>query len=769
MSCCAAGTEGALDMERAGVSLPSAEELKLSSRAVGPGLWQVDMSVPAVHCGTCISTVEGVLKALPEVERARVNLSTKRVSVVWKEAVNGVETDPVNLARAIATTGYSAHLFTAAEEASDALRNQLVRAVAVSGFAATNIMLLSVSVWSGADASTRDLFHWISAMIAAPALIYAGRFFYESAWNALKHGRTNMDVPIAIGITLSYFASLWETIHHGEHAYFDATASLLFFLLIGRTLDHIMRDRARSAISGLARLNPRGAMVLCDDGSREYRAVDEIRVGDQVSIAAGDRIPVDGVVVSGESDLDMSIVNGESAPVSVRPGSDVQAGTLSLTGSLTVKATATAQNSFLSEIIHLMEAAEGGRARYRRIADRAAQYYSPVVHLLAIIAFMGWGLYDGDWKHAMMVAIAVLIITCPCALGLAVPVVQVVAAGRLFKAGVMVKDGSAMERLAEIEAVAFDKTGTLTLGRPKLVDVAKIEPVAFAAAAGLAAHSRHPLSRALWSAYGGQPRGFDAVREVPGAGVEADTVEGVWRLGNRRFACGTTLIDVSDKPYSEVVLSLDGIERATFLFEDMLRPRARASIETLKNDGLELGILSGDRAPVVAKLAADLGITNWRAGLTPRDKAEACAEASARGQLVLMVGDGINDAPALSAAHVSMAPATAADVGRQAADFVFMRDGLEAVPFAIEASRRAGRLIRENFALAIGYNVIAVPIALLGYATPLIAAVAMSTSSIIVVANALRLNRLSLDERTLTERPATGLSTVASDNARIAA
>ncbi|MGE8104173.1 cation-translocating P-type ATPase [Allorhizobium sp. NPDC080224] len=769
MSCCAAGTEGALDMERAGVSLPSAEELMLCSRAVGPGLWQVDMSVPAVHCGTCISAVEGVLKALPEVERARVNLSTKRVSVVWKEAVDGVETDPVNLARAIATTGYSAHLFTAAEEASDALRNQLVRAVAVSGFAATNIMLLSVSVWSGADASTRDLFHWISAMIAAPALIYAGRFFYESAWNALKHGRTNMDVPIAIGITLSYFASLWETIHHGEHAYFDATASLLFFLLIGRTLDHIMRDRARSAISGLARLNPRGAMVLSDDGSREYRAVDEIRVGDQVSIAAGDRIPVDGVVVAGESDLDMSIVNGESAPVSVRPDSDVQAGTLSLTGSLTVKATATAQNSFLSEIIHLMEAAEGGRARYRRIADRAAQYYSPVVHLLSIIAFMGWGLYDGDWKHAMMVAIAVLIITCPCALGLAVPVVQVVAAGRLFKAGVMVKDGSAMERLAEIEAVAFDKTGTLTLGRPKLVDVAKIEPIGFAVAAGLAAHSRHPLSRALWSAYGGQPRGFDTVREVPGAGVEAETQEGVWRLGNRRFACATEAIDVSDKPYSEVVLSLDGIERATFLFEDTLRPRARASIETLKNGGLELGILSGDRAPVVATLAADLGITNWRAGLTPRDKAEACAEASAHGQRVLMVGDGINDAPALSAAHVSMAPATAADVGRQAADFVFMRDGLEAVPFAIEASRRAGRLIRENFALAIGYNVIAVPIALLGYATPLIAAVAMSTSSIIVVANALRLNRLSLDERALTERPAAVLSTGASDNARIAA
>lgn len=769
MSCCAAGTEGALDMERAGVSLPSADELKLSSRAVGPGLWQVDMSVPAVHCGTCITTVEGALKALPEVERARVNLSTKRVSVVWKEAVDGVETDPVNLARAIASTGYTAHLFTAAEEASDALRNQLIRAVAVSGFAATNIMLLSVSVWSGADASTRDLFHWISAMIAAPALIYAGRFFYESAWNALKHGRTNMDVPIAIGITLSYFASLWETIHHGEHAYFDATASLLFFLLIGRTLDHIMRDRARSAISGLARLNPRGAMVLAEDGSREYRAVDEIRVGDQVAISAGDRIPVDGVVVFGESDLDMSIVNGESAPVSVRPGSEIQAGTLSLTGSLTVRATATAQNSFLSEIIHLMEAAEGGRARYRRIADRAAQYYSPAVHLLAITSFVAWGLYDGDWKHAMMVAIAVLIITCPCALGLAVPVVQVVAAGRLFKAGVMVKDGSAMERLAEIEAVAFDKTGTLTLGRPRLVDAARLEPVAFAVAAGLAAHSRHPLSRALWAAYGGQPRAFETVREVPGAGVEAETEAGIWRLGNRRFACGTDAGSSDDKPYSEVVLSLDGTERATFLFEDMLRPHARASIHALRQAGLDLGILSGDRAPVVAKLAADLNIDTWRAGLSPRDKAEACAEASARGRRVLMVGDGINDAPALSAAHVSMAPATAADVGRQAADFVFMRDGLEAVPFAIEASRRAGRLIRENFALAIGYNVIAVPIALLGYATPLIAAVAMSTSSIIVVVNALRLNRLSLDERVAKEAASDNLSAVRPDTGRIAA
>ncbi|HCL67505.1 MAG TPA: cadmium-translocating P-type ATPase [Rhizobium sp.] len=767
MSCCAAGTEGALDMERAGHALPTAEELRLASRDLGGGLLQTDLSVPAVHCGTCISTIERALRARPEVERARVNLSTKRVSVVWKDKIGEAVTDPVEFARAIAATGYESHLFTAAEEASDALRNQLIRAVAVSGFAAANIMLLSVSVWSGADASTRDMFHWISAMIAAPALIYAGRFFYLSAWNALRHGRSNMDVPIAIGITLSYFISLWETLHHGEQAYFDATVSLLFFLLIGRTLDHIMRDRARSAISGLARLSPRGAMVVGEDGSREYRALEEVRVGDRIAVAAGDRIPVDSVIVSGASDMDVSIINGESAPQQVAVGDAVQAGTLNLTGSLVIEATATAKNSFIAEVMNLMEAAEGGRARYRRIADRAAQFYAPAVHLTALVTFFAWGFYNGDWKHALLVAVAVLIITCPCALGLAVPVVQVVAAGRLFKAGIMVKDGSAMERLAEIDSVAFDKTGTLTLGKPRLIDAASIDAKAFAIAAGLAQHSRHPLSQALWRAATVPVSMIDSVREIPGAGIEAEAAEGIYRLGSRKFACAAASEEVGDHAYSEVVLSLDGRELQAFRFEDTLRLGAEKAIALLKGEGFSVGILSGDRTSVVAELAKRLGIDNWKAELAPRDKAEFCAKVQAEGHKLLMVGDGINDAPALAAAHVSIAPATAADIGRQAADFVFMRQNLDSVAFAIEASRRAGRLIRENFALAIGYNIIAVPIAILGYATPLIAAVAMSTSSIVVVVNALRLNRLALKDDAGSDQPVAGGSFAAS-NARLA-
>ena len=739
MSCCAPGTEALLD------NAPSSEELWLAARDLGNGRRALDLSVPGVYCGACISKIEGALKARPDVENARVNLSTRRVSITFRDDVGGRRPDPADFVSAIAAQGYQAHLFQDLAETNDALRNQLLVAVAVAGFAATNIMLLSVSVWSGAEAATRDLFHWISAMIAAPALVFSGRFFFVSAWNALRRGQTNMDVPISLAVILSYGVSLWETIHHGEHAWFDATTSLLFFLLIGRTLDHLMRDRARSAVLGLARLSPRGATVLGADGARDYRPIDEIRAGDRMLVAAGERLAVDAVVVSGESDIDWSIVNGESRPVPALPGDRLLAGTLNLTGSLTVEAAAAAKQSFLAEVISLMEAAEGGKARYRRIADRAARLYSPAVHLLALLTFLGWGFHDGDWKHALLVAVAVLVITCPCALGLAVPVVQVVAAGRLFRSGIMVKDGSAMERLAETTHVVFDKTGTLTLGRPRLVNGGEVASDAFATAAGLALHSRHPLSQALARACPASPVSFESVREVAGGGLEARTAGGVWRLGSRAFALGGASGPEGSPGQSEVVLSLDCLARAVFRFEDMPRPAAAATVARLSAADIGATVLSGDREGVVRRLAATLGIAGWRSDLNPMEKVEAIARMRDEGARVLMVGDGINDAPALRTAHVSMAPSTAADVGRQAADFVFMREGLDAVTIAVDVSRRAGRLIRENFALAIGYNVIAVPVAMLGYATPLVAAIAMSTSSLIVVANSLRLNVLAVE------------------------
>ena len=320
------------------------------------------------------------------------------------------------------------------------------------------------------------------------------------------------------------------------------------------------------------------------------------------------------------------------------------------------------------------------------------------------------------------------------------PVVQVVAAGELFRKGIMVKDGSALERLAEIDTVAFDKTGTLTIGRPRLVEATQ-EGNAVAIAAGMAAHSRHPLSVALVRGAAVAPRRFDAVTEVPGGGLEVSAEEGLYRLGSAAFACGGDLsADTRDAAYSEAILSRNGQQLARFRFEDMLRPGAADAVAQLAASGVESVMLSGDRKAVVDRTAAGLGIRHAFAALTPKGKVEACANLGAGGHRVLMVGDGINDAPALAAAHVSMAPASASDIGRQAADLVFFHDRLDAVPQALRVARRAGRLIRQNFVLAIGYNILAVPVAIAGYATPLIAAVAMSTSSIIVVLNALRLN-----------------------------
>ncbi|MFD2055407.1 cation-translocating P-type ATPase [Mesorhizobium calcicola] len=740
MSCCAPGAEMALDLETS--VLPSSQEIRLASRSLGDDLHQTDLSVPTVHCAACIQAIETALGRLDYVEGVRVNLSTKRVSIQWR----GNEIPPV--VAALGRLGYEAHLFDPEVGEKHKTLSELIRAVAVAGFAAGNIMLLSVSVWSGAEGATRDLFHWVSALIAIPALAFAGGIYFRSAWNALRHGRMNMDVPIAVGVSLAYAMSLYETINHGEHAYFDASVSLLFFLLIGRTLDHVMRERARTAVNGLARLAARGAMVQRDDDTRDYLPVGEIEPGMHLLVAAGERIPVDGRIIRGASDLDCSLVSGESTPKTVASGERVQAGTLNLTGPLTVEATAAAKDSFLAEMVRLMEAAEGGRAHYRRIADRVSALYAPVVHLTAFVTFLGWMAATGDWHRAVTIAIAVLIITCPCALGLAVPIVQVVAARRLFENGIMVKDGSAMERLATIDIAVFDKTGTLTLGQPRLVNASSIDPAMLAIAADMAAHSRHPFSKAIagFANSVGQPK-LEAVSEHPGFGIEATTADSTWRLGRRGWAGWKARTGGEGRygGFGGTVLSKNGTIVACFVFEDALRADARTSIGELNEAEVSVEMLSGDTAAACRDVAETLGVERFVPALLPSGKVE-CIEALAKaGHKVLMVGDGLNDTPALGAAHVSIAPATAADIGRNAADFVFLRESLLAVPLALDISRKAGRLIRQNLAIAIIYNTVAVPIAVLGHVTPLIAAIAMSASSLLVIGNALRLQGFGPD------------------------
>jgi Cu2+-exporting ATPase len=738
MSCCT----GDLAVDRVAESdrmrqFHRLEEIQRSGRTIDAGRVQYVLSVPGVHCGQCIVNLEDALNHLPGVSAARVNLTLRRVSFTLDSRERSAE----EAVAAITGLGYTP--YTLDEEAGDGRDQEtkvLLRALAVAGFAASNIMLLSVSVWTGADGATRNLFHLISALIAIPAVAYAGQPFFRSAYKALSKGRTNMDVPISIGVTIALLMSLFESLRGGEHAYFDAAVTLLFFLLIGRTLDHMMRASARQGVARLARLAAKGGLVVGEAGTLTYVPVDEIQPGMILRIAPGERVPVDGRVVSGSSEVDRSLVTGESKPVTASPGQTLESGAMNLSGPLDVEALKSASHSFIADVMKMMEAAERGRGLYVRIADRIARLYAPVVHIMAFASFLGWMfLTHGDWHQSLMIAVAVLIITCPCALGLAVPVAHVISAVQLFRAGILLKDGAALERLAEATHVAFDKTGTLTTGTPQVV-TCDIPPDLQPLAKALAINSSHPAAQSLARFLDVAPLpGVTDIHEIPGFGVEGRAGDVLVRLGRPQWVLELATAATLEQFQGRLAFARDGRPAYGTQLRETVRADAARTVASLAAAGLPCEILSGDSAAAVAKVAKATGISATEADLKPADKLDHIAEQKAAGHRVFMVGDGLNDAPALTAAHVSMAPASASDVGRMAADFVFTRDSLIAVHQAHEVALKAARIVRQNFALAIIYNVFAVPLAVAGYVSPLLAAAAMSSSSIIVVANSLRL------------------------------
>lgn len=738
MSCCAGPITGDAAQANADASrLHRDSEIRASGKALPDGSVHYDISVPSIHCGQCISTIEKAVRSLPGVKAVRVNLSLRRAGVTLQDQ----RQSPLEFVDAIEALGYK--VFVLEEQAqrhADREFHKLVKALAVAGFAAANIMLLSVSVWTGADGAARDMFHFISAVIAIPSIAYAGQPFFQSAARALRSRRMNMDVPISLGVLLALFMSMYESWHGGPHAYFDAAVTLLFFLLIGRTLDHMMRERAREAVTSLGRLSAKGALRILADGNLAYMPVDEIEPGMKLRILAGERVPVDCRVMDGESDIDKSLVTGESAPFAIKAGSELEAGTLNLTGPVDVEALRPEGQSFLADIKRMMTAAEHGRGRYVRLADRIAQLYAPVVHVLAFTSFAGWMLYtQGDWHQSLTVAVAVLIITCPCALGLAVPVAHVVSASRLFHAGILMKDGSALERLAEIGKAVFDKTGTLTTGEPRIVQSELPDGTEAGLARALAERSSHPAARALAAFLPQQDASIESIREVPGQGMQA-----MWQGREVRLGRPGWVQEIASKPvkgFGGLAFAVQGGPLYRSEWTEELREDAAESIESLRASGIGCEIMSGDAEPAVARLAHAVGVSHYRADLRPGDKLAMIEALAHAGERVLMVGDGVNDAPALAAAHVSMAPASAAEVGRMAADFVFTRASLDAVAFAWRTAKDTRRIVLQNFALAVIYNVFAVPLAMAGYLSPFIAAIAMSSSSIIVVANSLRLYR----------------------------
>jgi len=729
---------------------PSLRPPKPEETVVGPdgaaaflghrdGVATLNFFVEGLHCGACVWLIESVLAREAGVIWARLSMSTGRLVVRWRDGEN----DAARIQGAIASLGYRAVPFDPERLglATERQDKALLRAMAVAGFAAANIMLLSVGIWAGhrqgMTSETRALLHWVSALIAIPAIAYSGRPFFASGLAALKARRTNMDVPIALAVVITPAVSLFETFSGGRHAYFDSSVTLLFFLLIGRYLDARARGRARSAAQQLVSLGAAAVTVLDGDGRAQSLRPEAVKTGMTVLVPAGGRIGVDGRVAEGASEMDTSLVTGESAPVRVRAGDAVFAGFLNFSAPLRISVTASGDGTLLAEIVRLMEAAESGRGRYVALADRVARLYSPVVHLLAALTFIAWTtLGDLAWQPALLIAVGVLIITCPCALALAVPVVQVVASGRLMRQGILMKSATALERLARVDHVVFDKTGTLTEGRLELLREAGFNETALAEAAAIAAVSTHPLARALARAVPGLVPA-PGVRDVPGRGLGLDTPRGEVRLGSRAW-CGVT---EGEESGPELWLARPGMKPVRFFFHDRVRQDAAEVVQHLNVRGYGCELLSGDRAATVAEVAAAIGIETWRAAVTPANKVERLAELARQGRRVLMVGDGLNDAPALAAAYVSMSPSSAADVSQTAADLVFQGRHLAAVTEALAVAKACESLVRQNLAFSLLYNALAVPLAVAGLVTPLIAAVAMSSSSMVVILNAMRLGR----------------------------
>ncbi len=708
------------------------------------GTHTLSMAVDGLQCGACVWLIESVLAREPHVVAGRVNMTSRQLRLSW----TGPTTEASRLVGAIERLGYrlvpfDAQALTAAQ---DTTGRTLLRALAVAGFASGNVMLISIGLWAGEAAgwltgmgpATRDLLHWVSALIALPAIAYAGRPFFRSAFAALRNRRTNMDVPISVGVVLVSVMSLSETIAHAQHTYFDSAIALLFFLLIGRVLDHRARGQARATAEQLLTLRAADATVLLPDGTTERRPQQAIATGDRVLVGMGERIGADGIVERGTAPLDTSLVTGESLPATAAPGTAVFAGTLNLGEPLVVRATATGDTTLLADCVRLIEAAEARRSRFVVLADRVARLYAPAVHLAASSTFLWWYFVAAaPLGSALLTACAVLIVTCPCALALAVPAVQVIATSRLFRLGILLKSGTALERLADADTVVFDKTGTLTEPTLALVP-GSYEPETLRAAAALAAHSRHPLARSLLAAAGPVAAAED-VTEVPGQGLQAGDI----RLGSRRFCA------IAEHPSQsaqaggpELWFARPGHPATRFAFAERPRSDAAATVARLRAMGLTVKLISGDNAGAVAAIAQAVDIQDWQAGCSPVEKAAAIEALAQQNRRVLMVGDGLNDSPSLAAAYVSASPASAADISQTVADAVFQGVELAPVAIAIHAARQARSVMRSNLALSIGYNILMVPLAVAGWVTPWLAAAAMSSSSLLVMVNSFRARRI---------------------------
>ncbi len=724
---------------------------------------EVNLLVEGIHCAACVWLIEQGLGAIDGVAEARVNLTGQRLRLQWDSTRLRLSA----LLRRLAELGYAAVPFNpqAAEGSLQRENRRLLFRMAFAAFAAMNLMWISIALYAGADEGEfRNLFHWVGFAIATPALAYSGWPFYAGAWRGLRQLRLGMDLPIAIGASITYLYSSYVTLAGTGHVYWDTLVNFLFVILVGRYLEAISKRQAVSATQRLLDLQPRVATLL-RDGEETLVPIRAVRAGDIILVRPGETIAADGEVLRGQSSVDEAMLTGESTPVTRGAGEAVSAGTLNGTGALEVRVSAVLRDSALGRIVQLVEAAQASKAPIQCTADRIVPWFIAVTLGLAALTFAFW--LRQDTETALMAATSVLIITCPCAFGLATPMAIAVASGTGARNGILVKNGAVLETLSGIDHFVFDKTGTLTEGRPRVTAVEDAHgawpldaPAAWsdrrlghlALAAALEQRSEHPAARAVVALADAAGVPFESLvvedfAAEPGCGVRGRVAGRDLLIGTSDWLarCGidrTRLPRVSGALAdlgAPVQVAIDGAAVLRLILSDRPRRDAAETIRALRADGIQVTLLTGDRRAVAERIAAEIGADRVIAEVLPADKDAVIARLRETGQRVAMVGDGINDAPALVRADVGMAVGSGTDVSIASADIVLMTSDLSRVRHAGLLARRTLKVIRQNIALSIAYNVVMVPLAMAALITPLLAAIAMPLSSLAVIGNSARI------------------------------
>ena len=713
--------------------------------------FSVSLMIQGLHCAACVWLIESILKKQKNVVDARINLVKKTLFLKWQgEAQNGND-----LIEIIQKIGYKLLPFDEEilNKADQKYNDSILLALAVAGFGVGNVMLFSLSLWFSSvkemGVESRNLLHFFSSLVALPVIIFSARPFFSSALQSIKRGYPNMDLAISIAIFLACVVSLLETFRSGAHVYFDSAVMLIFFLLIGRYLEQKARKKAFAIATEFTLLSASFGRIE-ENSKIKILPIKQLVEGMILITTVGEKIAADGIVIEGESEIDTALITGETLPKKVTLGQKVFAGTLNLSSPLRIKITNVAQNSLLGQIIALSQNIEDKKNHYIRLADYLAKFYTPAVHILAFLTFLLWCFYfKAGWEVALMNATAVLIITCPCALALAVPIIQTIAISNFIKRGILLKSGEVLEKLSKIKVIVFDKTGSLTLGAPKLIDVfllkenqkisatIKQKKTYLKLAASMAKQSRHPLSQAILTSYEGELENLQT-QENQGFGLESMFENKVLKLGKKTFCNIKSNCNLSENLTS--CFMKFGEDELVFFFADALKKDAANVIENLKKLGKKIILLSGDNQKTVESVAKKLAIEEFYFEQTPIDKVNFLEKLKAKNQKFVMIGDGLNDAPALALGDVSVSFSNACDISKNIADVVIQGENLTPILGLINSSRRAIYLMKQNLLIALLYNLVAVPFAIFGGVVPLIAAIAMSSSSLLVLFNSLRMN-----------------------------